>query len=188
MDEQVVQKLNEKKIKVFDIIFYSVLIFLALFLIFATQFWVSLSVVDGDSMNQTLIDGDILITDMLKTPKRGEIVVFNHNENETFIKRVIAVPGDTIKNDDNGNVWLKKAGETSFNLLEENYLVQGTKTELKFYFELKEDEFFVLGDNRGNSQDSRFFGPIKKEQITGVVTDFWVKNKKITTKLFAFRR
>ncbi len=188
MDEQLVQKPNNKKSKLFDIIFLSILIILTLFLIFVTQFWVSLSIVDGDSMNQTLTNGDILITDMLKSPRRGDIVVFNYDENETFIKRVIAVEGDTIYNDDDGNVWLKKSGEDTYSLLNEKYLVEGTKTEIKFYVELKSGEFFVLGDNRGNSQDSRVFGPIKREQINGVVSEFWVKNKKLTTKFFAFRR
>lgn len=187
MDEQIAQKSN-KKIKSFDIVLLSIFLVLIFFIIFLTQFWVSLSIVDGDSMNQTLFDGDILITDMLKSPKRSDIVVFNHNESENFIKRVIAVEGDTVYNDDNGNVWLKKAGESEATILVENYLIEGTKTEVDFYYELQKDEFFVLGDNRGNSQDSRFFGAIKREQITGVVSEFWVKNKNITTKLFAFRR
>ncbi len=187
MDEQITQKTN-KKIKPFDIVLLSIFLVLISFIIFLTQFWVSLSIVDGDSMNQTLFDGDILITDMLKSPKRSDIVVFKHNESENFIKRVIAVEGDTVYNDENGNVWLKKAGESKASILVENYLVEGTKTEIEFYCEVKKDEFFVLGDNRGNSQDSRFFGVIKREQITGVVSEFWVKNKEITTKFFAFRR
>ena len=45
-----------------------------------------------------------------------------------------------------------------------------------------------MGDNRGNSQDSRIIGAIKKEQIIGVVSDFWVEKKEFTTKLFNFRR
>ena len=188
MDEQIVQKPNSKKIKVVDVVFLSVLLLIILFVIFLTQFWVSLSIVDGTSMNETLNHGDILITDMLKKPNRGDVVVFSHNESENYIKRVIAVEGDTVYNDVHGNVWLKKAGESEASILEENYLVEGTKTEVSFYVVLNSNEFFVLGDNRTNSEDSRFFGPIKKEQITGVVSNFWIKNKDLTTKFFAFRR
>ena len=177
-----------KKVKISDIIFIIILILVSLFVVFLTRFWITLSVVDGDSMNNTLTDGDILITNNLKTPKRFDIVVFEHQENENFIKRIIAVEGDVIYNDDHGNVWLKKAGEDQASVLIEPYLEEGLKTGIQFCYELGKDEYFVMGDNRGNSQDSRIFGAIKKDQIIGVVSEFWVEKKDLTTKLFSFRR
>ncbi len=188
MDERINSKATNKRIKLIDIIVFSCFFLFVCFIVFLTQFWISLSIVDGNSMNQTLNDGDILITNMLKKPERSDVVVFMHDENESYIKRIIALEGDIVYNDTQGNVWLKKPGEDEASILVESYLVEGTKTEINFYYELKKDEFFVLGDNRGNSEDSRFFGPIKKEQITGIVTRFWIKNKSVTTKLFAFRR
>ena len=179
---------NAKNKKISDIIFIAISIILIIFVIFTTKFWISLSVVDGDSMNNTLVDGDILLTDNLKTPSRFDIVVFKHSESEDYIKRIIAIPGDVIYNDEHGNVWLQKSGEDKAEVLIEPYLEEGLKTKIQFYCELKEGEYFVMGDNRGNSQDSRIFGAINKEQITGIVTEFWVNKKDLTTKIFSFRR
>ena len=179
-------KLKNKK--TLDVVFAVILIVSILFIIFLTKFWVSLSLVDGDSMNNTLKNGDILVTNNLKSPERFDIIVFKHNENENYIKRVIAVEGDVIYNDEEGNVWLKKAGEEQASILDEPYLDEGVKTGFQFYCELQENEYFVMGDNRINSQDSRIIGAINKDQILGVVGDFWVENKDFTTKLFGFRR
>ena len=177
-----------KNKRIFDVVFTVILIFSILFVVFLTRFWITLSVVDGDSMNNTLIDGDILITNNLKKPKFGDIVVFEFDNNENYIKRIIATEGDVIYNDEHGNVWLKKAGEEQASILIEPYLDEGVKTGIQFYCEVQEGEYFVMGDNRGNSQDSRIIGAIKKEQIIGVVSDFWVEKKEFTTKLFNFRR
>ncbi len=182
---------TKKKSKTLDIILISVFVILLAFVIFVTQFWVSLSVVDGNSMNNTLNNGDILLTDMLKKPERGDVVVFKFDENYDYIKRVIAIPGDVIYNDTKGNVYLKKAGEDTAQILAEPYAFisdEDKNSEIQFYHEVLEGEYFVIGDNRCDSYDSRFFGAIKKEQIIGVVTNFWIENKAGTTKLFAFRR
>ena len=92
---------NKRKL---DVVFTAILVALILFVIFLTRFWVSLSLVDGDSMNSTLQNGDILITNNLKTPERFDIVVFKHEENENYIKRVIALEGDVIYNADNSTI------------------------------------------------------------------------------------
>lgn len=179
---------NTKKIKVLDVVLLTILIFVLLFVIFLTRFWISLSVVDGDSMNNTLQNGDILLTDNLKTPERFDVIVFKHDKTENYIKRIIAVEGDVIYNDEHGNVWLKKSGEEQATVLVEPYLMEGAKTEIQFYCEVKKDEYFVMGDNRENSKDSRIIGVVKKEQITGVVSEFWIANRAITTKIFGFRK
>ncbi len=179
---------KQKNKKISDVIFIFVLTVLILFVIFVTQFWISLSVVDGDSMNNTLKNGDILLTNNLKKPERFDIVVFEHTENENYIKRIIAVEGDVIYNDEHGNVWLKKAGEERASVLTEPYLEEGIKTGIQFYCEVGENEYFVMGDNRGNSQDSRIIGTISDKQVLGVVTEYWVQKKELTTKIFSFRR
>ena len=186
MDE--IQIKSPKKIKIFDVVLISVLLLLILFLIFVCKFWISLSVVEGNSMNYTLANGDILITDMIKKPKRGDVVVFKHNETANYIKRVIAVGGDTIYNDDDGNLYIIKAGESKPTLIIEPYIADGIKAENNIYCVVPNGEYYVLGDNRPISEDSRYIGTIKEEQIIGVVSNFWIENKNITNTIFAFRR
>lgn len=126
--------------------------------------------VDGASMDKSLHDGDILLLYRLAKINRYDIVVLNEKkDNEIIIKRVIGLPGETveIKNNKiyiNDEVIEDEAayGETS------NY-------EKKV---LKDDEYFLLGDNRLISKDSRSFGPVKKEDIKGVtITRIFPFNK-----------
>ena len=93
-------------------------------------------------------------------PKRGDIIVFH--EDVDLIKRVIGLPGEEIDLRD-GKVYIN--GEP----LEEDYLNEVMNTEitgyLDFPFVVPEDSYFVLGDNRNWSKDSRFFGPVHKDKI-----------------------
>ena len=112
--------------------------------------------VSGHSMEATLHDGDNLIVDKLsyrfRDPKRFEIIVFpyRHKENTYYIKRIIGLPGETVQVKD-GYVYID--GEK----LDENYgleVMQDTGIAAE-PIELGEDEYFVLGDNRNHSSDSR---------------------------------
>lgn len=134
--------------------------------------------VKGRSMEQTFSDGDYLIVDQLSynftTPKRSDIVVFHTEfiqggkESEYYIKRVIGVPGDRVVIKD-GNVILYKDNGNIPTKLEEAYLIEGLKTIAPNSIDvvLKDHEYFVMGDNRGNSSDSRYWGPVDKEYILG---------------------
>lgn len=134
--------------------------------------------VKGRSMEQTFSDGDYLIVDQLSynftTPKRSDIVVFHTEfiqggkESEYYIKRVIGVPGDRVVIKD-GNVILYKDNGNIPTKLEEAYLIEGLKTIAPNSIDvvLKDHEYFVMGDNRGNSSDSRYWGPVDKEYIVG---------------------
>ena len=119
--------------------------------------------VSGPSMEETLYTNDIMILNKLNKNniKRYDIVVVNH-KNDRLVKRLIALPNETIKCE-NGIIYID--GEEKSN--EYGYGNNMDFDEVK----LGENEYFVIGDNRGNSFDSRFFGPVKKDDILGT-TDF----------------
>lgn len=134
--------------------------------------------VKGRSMEQTFSDGDYLIVDQLSynftEPKRFEVVVFHTefipggNVNEYYIKRVIGLPGDRIVVKEGGVFLYEKNGPVATKL-DEKYLIEGIKTLANTPIDvvLKDNEYFVLGDNRGNSSDSRYWGPVNKKYILG---------------------
>lgn len=128
--------------------------------------------VSGNSMVPTMKSGDYLITEKIsyrfRDPKKGEIVVLKNprDESQDFIKRIIAVPGDTIKIA-NKTVYIN--GE----LQKEPYLPPGTDTPSGNFVTEGADikagtnQYFVFGDNRSHSSDSREWGPVTKEEIIG---------------------
>ncbi|MDP2820664.1 MAG: signal peptidase I [bacterium] len=124
------------------------------------------------SMEPTYHNGDYLIVDELtykfREPKREEVVVFHYplNPKELFIKRIIGLPGETLFVKDN-KISIRYDYEDK--VLEEKYLTEGTLTPGKITITLKPDEYFVLGDNREHSSDSRMWGPIKTNSIIGRV-------------------
>ena len=124
--------------------------------------------VSGSSMETTLSDGDQLIVDKisyrLRDPKRYDIVVFpyRYEENTYYIKRIIGMPGETVQIVD-GEVYIdgKLLGEHYGKLLGEHYgneLMENAGLAAD-PITLGDDEYFVLGDNRNNSQDSRVAAP-----------------------------
>ena len=127
--------------------------------------------VDGESMMYTLHDGDALIADKLSyrfsDPQRFDIVIFPYagDKEEIFIKRIIGLPGETVQIDTEGNIYIN--GE----LLEEHYGAEIIRDPGRAIepVTLGEDEYFVMGDNRNYSFDSRYeeVGNIKRKDIIG---------------------
>ena len=109
-------------------------------------------IVSGESMEPNFHDGEYLIIDELtyqfRQPVRGEVIVFRYplNPREFFIKRIIGLPGETVETQ-TGKVVAKVVPNVTMTL--------------------KENEYFVMGDNRPHSSDSRFWGALPKDKIMG---------------------
>lgn len=126
--------------------------------------------VDGHSMEDTLQDRDNLICDKVSyrfsDPERFDIVVIYPEEGNTskrWIKRIIGLPGETVRIDEEGNIYIN--GE----ILEEDYGREtiedpGLAAE---EITLGEDEYWCMGDNRNHSSDSRVIGPVTRDRIVG---------------------
>jgi len=113
--------------------------------------------VSGPSMNDTLKNGQIILLKKIdKNIKRFDVVIFKYR-NEKLIKRAIALPGETIQYKDNV---LYINGEK-----QDDYITIGTNDFGPIT--LEKDEYFLMGDNRGISLDSRKIGPVKKDKILG---------------------
>ncbi len=155
-------------------IFYIAFVILATWLIL--HFVGQRTVVDGSSMNDTLMDGDNLIVEKLSyrfgDPQRFDIIVFRPYEdsNEYYIKRIIGLPGETVRIDKDGTIYING------DVLEENYGKETIERPGRAQEEilLGENEYFVLGDNRNNSTDSRYerVGNVKRSSIVGKA---WVR-------------
>jgi len=127
-------------------------------------------VVSGSSMVPTFEDGNYLIIDKisyrLNDPKRDDVIIFRYPNDQTkfFIKRIIGLPNETV--DIKGDVVIITNGEHKDGLkLSEPYVKNIANNIL--HFELKSDEYFVMGDNRSGSSDSRYWGGVKRNLITG---------------------
>lgn len=129
--------------------------------------------VRGASMEPNFHDGEYLVIDELsyrwRQPSRGEVIVFRYPNNhaEFFIKRIVGVPGDTI-HVEGGQIVLQNATYQQGVVLDESpYLPIGVRTGGQQTVQLGADEYFVLGDNRAASSDSRQWGILRKDEIVG---------------------
>jgi len=124
-------------------------------------------------MRPNFENGDYLIVDEIsyrfRDIDRGEVIVFKYPEkpSERFIKRVIGLPGETVEVK-NGKITIYSGGKTQL-LNESNYLNLGLFTNGDIKVSLTENEYFVMGDNRPFSYDSRMFGTVPKKDIIGRV-------------------
>ena len=115
--------------------------------------------VDGDSMYNTLNDNDIVLLSKVSSIDRFDIIVLKETDNNaTIIKRVIGMPGDKVKIRNN-KIYINNK------IIEDEYAYGETSDYDEIT--LGDDEYFVLGDNRLISKDSRYFGAIKKSDIKG---------------------
>jgi signal peptidase I len=114
-------------------------------------------------------------------PSRGDIVVFNTpseaalkcGEGGTFVKRVIGLPGETVREDDFGKIWIRAPGAKKWVKLKEPYLSKSRRLADTEHFgqtwHVPEGQYFMMGDNRAQSCDSRSWGSVPRDKLIGTV-------------------
>lgn len=182
MDSSLEQRLNDRFGSVLGPIVFFVFEVVEIVLISAAiiipirYFLIQPFYVKGASMEPNFYDHEYLIIDeisyRLREPARGEIVVFRYprDPRQFFIKRVVGLPGETIEIT-GGNVLLYSEEHPNGIVLEEDYIVE-ERTNGKTKSVLGSEEYYLLGDNRDESLDSRAFGPVRRDGIVGRV---WVR-------------
>jgi len=129
-------------------------------------------IVSGSSMDPTFKTGQYLIVDELsyrfKRPSRGDVIVFKYPEQPSvdFIKRVIGLPGETVIMDE-GKVTIKNKDNPEGFLVDEKYVNSAHESKDNTEIILGEKQYFVMGDNRAESFDSRKWGPLDENLIIG---------------------
>jgi signal peptidase I len=152
---------------IFEVIVFAVGIFFFIYLLIMRPHKIS-----GQSMMPNFPDSEYLLTEKvtyyLRNPERGDVIVFTPpiSNTDEFIKRVIGLPGETVMVQ-NDHVYINDK------LLQEPYLKNTVMTTGGTFltdgqeFKVPDGEYFVMGDNRPNSSDSRYWGPITKSVISG---------------------
>ena len=125
------------------------------------------SVVNGSSMDDTLKNGDVVVARKIWLDhfERGNIVTIQRSGSSgRLVKRIVGLPGETIDIDENGLISVD--GE----LIDDQYQVQVSHASYPYmHLVLGQDEYFIIGDNRTNSNDSRYFGAIGLDEIKDII-------------------
>ena len=144
----------------------SVLIVVAAVAVLIATLFLPILQISGDSMSPTYQNGEIVVLFKSGDFERGDVIGFYY-QGKILLKRVIGVPGDTVVMDGEGNVYVNAE------LLEEDYVSEKSlgDCDLEFPYVVPEQSYFVLGDRRSNSVDSRnsVIGCVPKDQIIGRV-------------------
>ena len=143
-----------------------VVVFVAALAVLVSSFFVTVLKVTGDSMSPTLDTGEIVIAQNQSKFEIGDLIAFYYN-NKVLVKRVVGSPGDWITIDDEGNLSVNGVA------VEEDYVSDKSldPTDLEYPYQVPENRFFVLGDHRSASIDSRssVVGCVTREQLIGKV-------------------
>ncbi|ETB63846.1 TPA: signal peptidase I [Candidatus Nomurabacteria bacterium] len=164
-------KINKFLADVWDLVKFAIIaiiIVVPIRLFIAQPFMVS-----GDSMFPTFHNGEYLIVDeisyIVNNPNRGDVVIFRYpnDKKRYFIKRIIGLPNEQIIIKDGTITIINKDNKDGF-LLDQNYLDGNFNTMQEYQkFETKNGEYFVMGDNRDRSSDSRFWGNLPEDLLIG---------------------
>lgn len=153
---------------IFDICKWIILAVVVIILI--NKFWVSVFIVDGESMEPNMHDKELILLKISSyasaNPQRGDVVVVRYPgdpDNRKYVKRVVALPGEKLEIKDS-KVYINNQ------LLEEYYLAFDLPTDPDKIYQIPPGQYFLMGDNRPFSNDSRYFGSVEKRFIVGQAT------------------
>jgi signal peptidase I len=142
-------------------------IFVGVVVILIHKFWMTVFVVDGLSMESTIHDKEFLVlkrySSVKTVPKRGDVVAVKYPgdpDNKKYLKRVVGMLSDKVKIE-GGKVYINGV------VLRESYIPFGVETAPDGAWNLSDKEYFLMGDNRPGSNDSRYFGPVEKRFLIG---------------------
>lgn len=168
MDQKTAGHTAKKSSFIKELIKYALV---ALAIVVPIRTWIAQPfIVNGSSMDTTFANGQYLIVDEIsyrfKAPERGDVLIFKYpnDPSKYFIKRLIGLPGETVIVK-NGSVSIKNAAHPDGVALNESYTSSQTFGNIQVT--LTNDEYFVMGDNRLVSSDSRVWGPLPKEDLIG---------------------
>lgn len=168
------KKKKAKDSKSDDLLFFAKALLIGAVIALFVRFVTPLIFVDGNSMNQTLYNKELCIGCTLLTPKQGNIVIFKNKatNGKIYIKRVIAEPGSSV-NIEHGVVSVdgEELDESKYIYISDpngSYLTAGYP-KYTTDVTLSDTQYYVCGDNRCNSNDSRYIGPVEKSDIIAVV-------------------
>ena len=146
---------------------------IALIIVIPIRFYVAQPfIVSGASMSPAFESGHYLVVDQLsyrfEEPERGDVIVFKYprDTSKFFIKRIIGLPGETLKFTAGALTIANSTYPNGF-VFEEPYVAEGGQVSGSFSVSLGDDEYFVMGDNRSQSSDSRLWGPLQRNLIVG---------------------
>ncbi len=186
-DEQQIPQLPSVKSDILAFVWETIkVVFISLAIILPIRYYlVQPFFVKGASMEPSFEDGDYLLVDEISYrfsyPERGDVVVFRYplDQSQFFIKRIVGLPSETVEIKNNTVKIYNKEKPNGF-VLDEKYLSSEQKTIGELVVKLDDREYFVLGDNRLQSSDSRRWGMLNKTFITGkVFLRPWPFNKDI---------
>lgn len=162
---------TNKKESLWDILRFAII---ALLIVIPVRTFVAQPfIVSGSSMVPTFIDGEYLIVDEISyrvsEPVRGDVIVFKYPKDETkyFIKRIIGLPGETVNVAENGIVTITNEDHPEGFELNEPYIKGNLPKQVVTKSTLGQNEYFVMGDNRPASSDSRTWGTLPEDHIVG---------------------
>lgn len=168
MEKEKIESPKEKKQSFWELVRFAIL---AVIIVVPIRIFIAQPfIVSGSSMFPTFENGDYLIVDELSyhlnDPQRYDVAVFRYpnNPDKFFIKRIIGLPSETVEIRGNDVTIINKENPDGFQV-EQPFVTNKGNNDMRF--ELKEGEYFVMGDNRSASSDSRYWGAVNRDLFSG---------------------